>query len=353
MTQVKDCYSPLKIFHHRDKIDALRNGERIDPLHVQLILTNRCNERCNFCAYRCKGYSSSEEFVEQDQIPLDKALEIVKDCSRLNVKAVELTGGGEPTIYPGFDEVCKALNGYGIQFGVVSNGSNWPGHVVNALWNAAWVRVSIDCASPATYAQIRKSSSQTYYQVRSNLRKLKESSSNVILGVGFVVTKDNWSEILDAARYAKEDGADNFRISAVFQNEGVSYFSGFYQEASALSKQAKELEDDTFTVFNLFGDRIEDLRQRSPSHPYCPIQHLVTYIGADLTLYRCCVLAYNSKGALASLRNQSFYDVWRSQFVGWALNSLNAKTCPVCMFNKKNETIRYAINPSPDHVNFL
>ncbi len=349
---MKDCYSPLKIFHHREQIDALRHGERPDLIHVQLILTNKCNEHCNFCAYRCKGYSSSEEFDGHDSIPLDKALEIVKDCSRLGVKAVELTGGGEPTIYPGFDKVCQSLAGYGIQFGVVSNGSFWPDKVLNALWNAAWVRVSIDCAKPSTYASLRGSTGETYLKVRENLRKLKQKSS-AILGVGFVVTKDNWSEILEAAIKAKEDGADNFRISAVFQNEGTSYFHGFYDEARDLCRRAKELEDDKFTVFNLFGDRIEDLRQSHPSNPFCPIQHLVTYIGADLNVYRCCVLAYNERGALASLKNQSFYEAWQSQFVGWALNSFNATSCPRCMFNKKNDTIRYAINPNPDHVNFL
>lgn len=349
---MKDCYSPLKIFHHRDQIDSFRKGERPRPIHVQLILTNRCNQHCNFCAYRCNGYSSNEEFDDSNSIPLDKALEIVHDCARLKVKAVELTGGGEPTIYPGFDQVCRHLAGNGIQFGVVSNGSYWPDKVLNALWMASWVRVSIDCSRAQTYASIRGSTIETYAKVRENLRRLKQKS-NTVIGVGFVVTKDNWPEILEAASKAKQDGADNFRISAVFQNEGTHYFHGFYEEARDLCRRAKELEDDKFTVFNLFGDRIEDLRHRHPTNPFCPIQHLVTYIGADLNVYRCCVLAYNERGALASLKNQTFYDAWRSQFVNWALTSFNATSCPHCMFNKKNETIRYAINPNPDHVNFL
>ena len=352
MSVKKDCYSPLKIFHHREQIDALRAGLRPDLLHCQLILTNRCNERCNFCAYRAKGYSSSEQFVEADEIPTDKALEIVDDFARLGIKAVELTGGGEPTIHPNFAQICKQLYYHGIQFGVVSNGSNWPKEVFNALGWASWVRVSMDCGRPSTYATIRNSSQQTYHRVRENIRRLK-AQNNLVLGVGFVVTKDNWPEIVEAAKNAKEDGVDNFRISAVFQNDGEHYFREFYNQAKVLCKQAKELETDKFTVFDLFGDRIEDLHQQSPSDSFCPIQHLVTYIGADLVVYRCCVLAYNERGALASIKDKSFYDVWQSQYLGWALTSFDARHCPHCMFNAKNATIRYAVNPNPDHVNFL
>ena len=86
-------YSPLKIFHHQDKIGLLRNGEHPVLTHVQLIPTNFCNHDCEFCAYRMHGYSSSENFQEKDQIPFPKISEIVKDCKALGVKAVEITGG--------------------------------------------------------------------------------------------------------------------------------------------------------------------------------------------------------------------------------------------------------------------
>lgn len=352
MSIPKDCYSPLKIFHHRKQIDALRNGERPNLLHVQIILTNRCNQHCSFCAYRSKGYSSSEQFVVQDEISIDKALEIVDDCARLGVKAVELTGGGEPTIHPGFVQVCERLYGCGIQYGVVSNGTRWSEDIIEALSWASWVRVSIDSGRSSTYTTIRHSSQEVFHRVHSNVRRLKARSGPTV-GIGFVVTKDNWPEIFEAAKAAKENGVDNFRISAVFQNDGVHYFREFYNQAKALCKHAKNLEDEKFTVFDLFGDRIEDLRQQSPPDPFCPIQHLVTYIGADLNVYRCCVLAYNEHGLLGSVKDKSFYDLWQSVSTGIKLTLFDATECPHCMFNNKNATIRYAVNPSPDHVNFL
>ena len=76
-------------------------------------------------------------------------------------------------------------------------------------------------------------------------------------------------------------------------------------------------------------------------------------IGADLNVYRCCVLAYNNRGLLGSIANQTFSELWWSEQVANMLNDFDATGCPRCMFNKKNETIRYALNPNPEHVNFL
>jgi MoaA/NifB/PqqE/SkfB family radical SAM enzyme len=348
----KDCYSPLKIFHHRDRIDAIRAGNRPKPIHAQLILTNRCNQNCEFCAYRSTGYSSNETFNSHHEITTSKALEIVTSLAECGVKAVELTGGGEPTIHPGFVDVCELLCAFGIEYGVVSNGSRWSDRCLEALSNAAWVRVSIDAGNSQTYAVTRRSSEDTYSTVRDDLKRLAFEGGPII-GVGFVVTRHNWREVFEAAVRAKHDGVHNFRISAVFQNDGPDYFSDFYYEASELCKQAQALETDEFTVFNLFGERLEDLEQRSPSVAYCPVQHLVPYIGADLNVYRCCVLAYSGRGLLGSIADCTFEELWNSKEVTDKLDKFNARQCPRCMFNRKNDTIRYAINSNPDHVNFL
>jgi len=284
-----------------------------------------------------------------------RALQLVDELAYCGVKAVELTGGGEPTIHPAFTDVCNGLSNRGIQYGVVTNGSAWSSKVADSLLGAAWVRISIDCADSVTYAKTRKVSPDVYYRVRENIRALVHSKSNSdpVIGVGFVVTKDNWREVYRAALKAQYDGADNFRISAVFQNEGLAYFSEFYSSAQGLCHAAKQVQSEEFTVFDLFGERLEDLEQQSPSHSFCPIQHLVPYIGADLNVYRCCVLAYNNRGLLGSIANQTFGELWWSEQVANMLNDFDATDCPRCMFNKKNDTIRYALNPKPEHVNFL
>jgi len=353
---MKDCYSSLKIFHHRDRIDALRAGEHPAPIHVHLVPTNRCNANCNFCAYRSEGYSSSKEFSAVDQIPHDRLSSLPMELADAGVRGVELTGGGEPTVHYGFSALCTALGSHGLDYGVVTNGSNLTDRNLLALSGAKWARFSIDAGTKETYSNIRMVRPQIYEKVRASLRDLiqqKLCRGNPVVGVGFVVTKDNWGEVLQATQNAREDGADNIRISAVFQDEGAEYFHEFYAGIRNLCRQAKALENGTFKVFDLFGDRVDDLQKQSPDYSYCGVQRLVCYIGADLNVYRCCVLAYNQHGLLGSIKDRTFGEFWNDPATQAKLDNFDAHNCVRCMFNSKNNTIAYAINKNPSHVNFL
>ncbi|MBU2051384.1 MAG: radical SAM protein, partial [Gammaproteobacteria bacterium] len=191
-----DHYSPLKVFHHRDRIDAMRRGERPQLIHAQLILTNLCQHSCNFCAYRSHGYSSSEDFRDRDEIPVEKAAEIVESCRALGVKAIEITGGGEPLIYRGLPRVCDDITAAGMGYGIVTNGSAVTDKSLRALLRARWVRVSMDAGRPETYAAIRRVSRKTFDRTRRNLYTLVQARQgpDPVVGVGFVVTRENWRE---------------------------------------------------------------------------------------------------------------------------------------------------------------
>ena len=74
---IKDEYSSFKIVHHPEVIAALKQKQDIVPTQVHFIPTNKCNQNCNFCAYRMEGYSSAQTFTPVDEIPTSKALELI------------------------------------------------------------------------------------------------------------------------------------------------------------------------------------------------------------------------------------------------------------------------------------
>ena len=349
-------YSPNKIFHHTGWLDSIRAGEFPAPIFVEVIPTNRCNHSCDFCAYRSKGYTSSQLFNPADEIPHEKLAKIVEDCADMGVKAIEVTGGGEPMLHPWFLDFCRLILSKGIDLGLVTNGSRWTKEATEVMKDAAWVRFSIDAGREETYTQIRHCSPITYPIIRQAIQDLSQArgaSPTPIIGVGFVVTKANWTEVVDAAAKAKADGADNIRISAVFQSEGVAYFTDFLQQAKALCREAETLNCKTFRVFNLFDDRIEDLQSQAPDYINCYFQQASTYIGADQRVYRCCVISYNSLGCLGSIQDKTFKDLWQSQLLQERIERFDARNCSCCMFNTKNKTIQYALEQNPLHVNFI
>ena len=301
------------------------------------------------------GYPSSETFDVQEELSWDKLQRIICDCVVMGVKAVEITGGGEPTVHPHFNDLCSLIVDSGIDLGVVTNGSIWSPRHAETLARAHWVRFSIDAGTATTYASYRQVSPVVYRLVRDHVRQLTDMQCHPdsLIGVGYVVNADNWRDVLQAAEYAKDNGADNFRISALFQPQGRQYFETFFGEARDLCKKAEGLATDTFTVFNLFGDRLGDLESGPPTASLCGYSRLTTYLGADSTAYTCCCNAYSAHGLIGSFRNQSFRRMWEAPTTQEKLLAVDATQCQRCMYNTKNETIAYAIDKNPKHINFI
>jgi len=350
---MNNAYSPLKIFHHQRTLQKMRMGQHVSPIHVQLVPTNRCNQSCKGCAYRAVGYTSNQTFDTRDEIPWEKLKEIVEDCKTLGVQAIELTGGGEPTVHPEFLGLASLILSSGIKLGLVTNGVRWTSEHSEILADASWVRFSVDAGSASTYAEYRRNPIDTYQKVLDNVKSFMALRPSALVGVGFVLTESNWGEVFDAANAARDLGVDNFRISALFQSLGFKYFREFHSEAYAECKRAETLTTDKFRVFNLFGDRIEDLQLERPHYTDCGYSKVSTYIGADLHLYPCCNLAYSKRGAIGSLRNQTFAATWNSRDVVEHLKNLDARNCPRCMYNNKNTTIQYALSDDPTHKEFI
>ena len=322
------------------------------------------------CAYRMSGYSSNQLFTVDSElasfghdnpkrmIEYPKIIEILNDCANMGVRAIQLTGGGEPSVHPRFVDVCDAVLDRGLDLGLVTNGVVMKPGALEALIRAKWVRVSIDAGTPETYTLVRRVGRGMWRQAWRNIESLTQArdqhdARELFVGVGFVTTKDNFKEVAQCAKLAREAGADNFRISAVFQPDDEEYFEPFYEEALDYMREARELQTDTFKVFDNFGDRVGDLRQHSPDYHYCGYQEFNTYIGGDLNVYRCCVLAYNERGVIGSLKEQTFQQLWESEQKQKDFATFNATKCERCQFNNKNRTILYALDPDPQHVNFV
>ena len=346
-------YSQLKPAWHPDRIADLREGRRPVPVHVQIILSDLCNQDCSFCAYRMSAGLSNELFPGEDgkknpnrMIPTEKALEIVEDCAEMGVKAIQFTGGGEPTVHPDHLRIFALAQELGIETALVTNGVKLnPSDP--AILAMTWIRVSVDAGTLEAYVKVRRVPEGHWSKAWTNIRGLKEAGYLGTLGVGFVVTPDNFRGIAHAARMAKDAGAANMRVGAVFSEEGTRFYGDRIPAIiEAIGKAKAETDGDGFEVIDLFGRRLGDLEGGSPDDPECGYQYLTVYIGGDLNVYRCCNTAYTRAGTVGSLREQRFRDA--------ALNyePFDARTCRACQFMGQNQAIQALVKP-PTHQNFV
>lgn len=311
-----------------------------------------------------EGYTSNALFgVETDkgrnnnprrQIETKKVIEILDDCEQMGVRAIQFTGGGEPTAHKDHHQLFGAVLDRGMELALVTNGTLLTKESIELLGGcASWVRVSLDAGNEDTYAAVRHVPKSQFSKALATIGHLaahkRKTGSSMVLGVGFVVTPDNWLDVIEATMKAKALGADNIRISAMFSQEDEKPYLPFYEQAKDLIAQAKECATPDFSVFDRFGDRIEDLRLKSPEYERCGYQHFTTYIGADLGVYRCCNTAYTTRGKVGSLVGQTFAQLLASRAVA---DGFDARQCHYCQFTEHNKTIN-SLMRKPDDPNFV
>lgn len=366
-------YSTAKPAFHTDKIVQLRHKEQPDPTHVQLIISDFCNHDCSFCAYRMSNYTSNEMFQleagtsrkarnPRRMIDTAKCYEIIDDCYKMGVKAIQFTGGGEPTVHPDFAEIVSYAQASGIETSLVTNGCMFLDEDIrSAVLNMKWVRVSIDAAYVDTYCGMRDVGEKMWHRMLTGVTTLinERIDGTPVIGAGFVVTPTNHTEILYATEKFKNLGFDNMRIGLMFNPENSKPFEPFRKQIEEDAKKAEDFSSDSFTVINRASEKLSELDTGNPTFDFCSYQHFTTYIGGDLNVYRCCVYAYHHRGLIGSLKEQRFIDLWRSEAKEDNMAHFRASQCERCQFTEIIQRTNQVIDgdplpdgPRPTHVNF-
>ena len=356
-------YSELKAAHHLAKIASMREGFQVAPAQVQLILSDLCNQDCHFCAYRMSGGFSSEQFAgpkgeknPNRKIATAKAIEILDDCKAIGVKAIQFTGGGEPTVHPDHLLIFEYAQNLGLETALVTNGILFRDGWEIALPKMKWVRVSIDASSAKEYAAVRRVKPEFYAQALAHVAMLAaeitKQKTDCMLGVGYVLTLENWADAYEGVALIRATGAHNVRLSAMFSTEGADYYGDKIGPIKEQIERIKQLATPEFAVVDLFGDRINDLVQHAPDYEFCGYQQFNMYIGGNLKVYRCCTTAYTEHGEVGDLANQTLGSWFYSPEKRASYDEFDARSCHDCQFNKQNRVINYLVG-EPIHVNFV
>lgn len=339
------AYAHNKALCHPERIDQLRRGEHPYPVHLHMVLSDLCNVDCPGCPYRQSKSQQSELFAIRDDVgqivnhnpsrflDYDLVLSVLDDCAAMGTKAIELTGGGEPTVHPRAREIIAYAQWLGLETAIVTNGI-----LLDRLGECAvkskWVRVSVDAATVDVYAKVRPSyggGANHFETVKEQIRELvarrDATRTDCQIGFGFVVQKENWHQIVEATALAAELGCDNIRISAAFMPEGLAYHEMYDDAAIALEQIAIDKFSHRISVYDKFDVTTTDMAS-GPDDPRCSYEHFTTYLGADANLYRCCVTAYSKRGLIGNVvQAGGLKALWESEQKRTAFDSFDARQC--------------------------
>ncbi len=350
-------YSTLKPFLYPERLQAIGAGRVPSPVYVRIKPTNVCNHACWFCAYRSDAVSLGSGMELRDRIPRDKMREICDDLIEIGVEAVTFSGGGEPLIYPHIVETVDRLASGGIRIGALTNGSMLKGKVADAFArHGTWLRVSIDGWDGPSYAQARKVDVDEFDKVIGNLAAFAARDTRCALGASVIVTESNAPHIHGLCSRLKDAGIGHVKLSPCIVHDSGARNDAYHAriETTVRSEidRVRSIEDGHFRLvdhYHALGGRFDRQGHR------CPMAYLLTVIGADLSVYTCQDKAYTPGGALGSIRDMRFRDLWFSEEIASRLAAIDPSVAcrHHCVASTKNEWINELLSLDPEHARFV
>ncbi len=166
------------------------------PRQVSIALTNTCDLACSYC-FAPKTYAV---------LPFDQ---IVSWLNELDVNGAIGVGfgGGEPTLYPQFVELCMyAARNTKLAVTFTTHGHHLDDALLEKLkGNVHFIRVSMDGIG-ATYERLRGRSFSVLQQRLAAIREITP------FGINYVVNSDTFPEIDAAVSIAQKVGAAEFLL---------------------------------------------------------------------------------------------------------------------------------------------
>lgn len=315
-----------KIIANADRVVDFLKGKNPAPVLIEIDPSNACNHGCYFCisSYIHLPESKGLHTFDRSIMPKNILMDTCKSFVDMGVRAINWTGGGEPTVNPHLKEAIQYIGqNSDIKMGMFTNGTLFDKFDLfeTLVDNMTWVRISIDAGTEKTYNDVRRAKNgQNWDRMHANLSKLievnKEKGNKIDIGVGFVITPDTYHEIIDFAKeFAKYDLTYcQYKPEIVNREreEGQQREIKFWKEkVDPLLEEAKEILGDKFQIN---GYKLDDLENDSGffgrNYKKCLGSQIQPCVGADGHVYVCTNHRGYKQYSYGSIYEHSFEDIW-------------------------------------------
>ncbi|MGI5272532.1 radical SAM protein [Nonomuraea sp. CA-218870] len=345
------AHAPDKVLAHEDLVRKFVNGETFRPIHMRIGIMGACNMRCNFCNF----HSPNEEnfydlFSFKDAIPTDKSVKLMREFAESGGRAVTFCGSGECTIHRGYPEICAAGHEAGLRIGLITNGSRLHRReIADCVINThTWVRVGLNAGTEATFNEITHDKERTFRTFLTAVGHLREKAVDpeFRIGFNFVITQQNYREIVQAARAVADSGAHYVRFEPEFYSAlGHETIDEVMAEVSASLAEAAALSSEEFEVSVPKLDRgpMDQVDDVEGDFEHCHYSRFVTAVGADGHLYPCPQVHLNSRYRIGNVLEDGYLPVleggpraeWESS------NPRRTDLCKSCFYRPQNELLEW------------
>lgn len=336
MAENKNPFSSYKLIKHLDRLAEFERGETVYPIHVNINISNKCNNNCPLCTTKNKDGTTIET---------TRLKEVIYELGGLEVKCLGYGGGGEPTCHSDLAEIIRYSKENGMEVAMTTNGYEISNEVIDAIVDCGtWIRISLDADGPKIYRKTHGMNEKAFYSVVENITKLVETKkfkkSNLVIGVTYLIGPHTIEGAYNATKLCKEIGINNIRLRPFFDFGKNKYEKEKVEFMVKELARCKELESENFVV-SYPEDRYDSMLEKKPrTYSECHIYNLNPIITPDLKIYPCCFLIDMEKYLLGDLTKKSFKEIWSSEERKKAYERIDFKDCPnPCALDPHNQML--------------
>jgi len=298
------------------------------PLPTELYLesTNRCNELCDQCPRTHLDRETDRDLSLEEIIKLTDQLPVIE--------RVVLHGLGEPLLNPELPAIVSYLRGRGAYVLFNTNATALSARVGRALIDAGLneLRISLDGATPETYARVRGVTPKTLPKIIRNVAAftaLQREMGATLPRVSFWFTamRENLPELPQLVDIALETDVRELYVQRlIYFGEGLAQadqalFRRAQQDEVAIIAATAERCKEHGIDFRATGaatpeeyiGKTADAVEKRPWSP-CQRPRKLAYVTATGNVFSCCFAPFHPGPAetrvLGNVFEKPFADIW-------------------------------------------
>ena len=352
-------YEESLLLNNFQSVAEIVKGEYAPPPEIEILPTTKCNLRCSFCLGQDKMLGSHYSLTKDELIALIESINRYNQEGDSRVKRIRFAGvTGEPLLNKyTVDAMGKAIED-GYEIGLVTNGTLLDERVREVIVGGKYIHISLDAARASTFQKIKRVKPDLFDAAIHNTRELiklkRERNSSLEIGMGFILSEDNWRELSLFIDMARDMGADYVRVRAP---EGLA--AGSIQQESwteiyrILEEQSKkDIGNPSFRI--ILTDETKRGTER-PDFDSCPAHALLAMINANKGVYPCAHTVHREN--LSFGEGVSFKDIWEGNRRRSVIEKelVPSRDCPPCppRAARVNRFLVYLIEEYRKNPNFL
>lgn len=327
-------FNSVKALYWGSFIEDFYAGKRPAPITADIEPTNACNINCQWCYPMQTGFR--EEY--KAHMNKDRLLALPGFLKEWGVKCAQVTGGGEPLFHPEIQPFFKEMKRVELPLGLITNGVLLRSPIIDIVHDFAdWIGFSMDAGTAKTWSKLKGSPEKNFDRILTNMDELNRRKQGVRVAYKYLINPQNFREVLEAARIAKESGCDDFHLRPTY-NFGI-FGEVDFNEVNDILDEVKTYEGDGFNVFTIQHKFSNKLSDQELKFPKCMATPLLLTFSADHNAYFCLDHRGEEDYAVESFKDQlnQVKDYWGSQKHLDRLAAIEPAKCKKCTFKGYND----------------